>query len=61
VPAVYAVFARRTKSPQYVSRLIAKLRRAHAEPEHDRAHEHEEYTPASARSETTAAPDTEPA
>jgi multidrug efflux pump len=26
VPAVYAVLARRTRSPQYVSRLIAKLR-----------------------------------
>jgi len=26
VPAVYAVLARRTRSPQYVSRMIAKLR-----------------------------------
>jgi multidrug efflux pump len=52
VPAVYAVFARRTKSPQYVSRLIAKMRRAEPEPE--------QFTPASARGETTA-PDTGPA
>jgi hypothetical protein len=28
VPALYAVIARRTRSPQYVSRLIARLRRA---------------------------------
>jgi multidrug efflux pump len=28
VPALYAVVARRTRSPQYVARMIAKLRRA---------------------------------
>jgi len=30
VPAFYAVIARRTRSPQYVSRMIARLRRAEA-------------------------------
>jgi multidrug efflux pump len=32
VPALYAVIARRTRSPQYVSRLIAKLRSAEGAP-----------------------------
>ncbi|GJM44769.1 MAG: multidrug transporter [Gemmatimonadota bacterium] len=31
VPALYAVIARKTKSPQYVSQLIAKLRRSQPE------------------------------
>ena len=32
-PLVYAVLARRTRSPQYVSRLIAKLRGSEATPD----------------------------
>jgi predicted Na+-dependent transporter len=40
VPALYTVLARRTHSPQYVTRMIAKLRGAEAA-----------QAPASARSE----------
>jgi multidrug efflux pump len=32
VPAVYAVFARNTRSPQYVSGLIARLRKRESGP-----------------------------
>jgi len=51
VPAVYAVLARNTRSPQYVSRMIARLRHAHPTA----------GEPVTSARTDAAAPDTEPA